>query len=240
MNAGEEMKKEETVILVVDDDKEIREGIRIYLTQDEYQVLEASNGEEALEVIKEQEVHLIIMDIMMPGLDGIQATRSIRKTNNVPILMLSAKNEDIDKISGLQVGADDYLTKPFSPMELLARVKSMLRRYFTLGEFDKVASEGILELNGLRLDTHAKTMFVDEREVSLTKTEFKIVELLMSHPGRVFSIDDIYESVWEEPSFNSDNTVSVHIRKIREKIESNPKQPKYLKVVWGIGYKMEK
>ena len=148
--------------------------------------------------------------------------------------------KDIDKISGLHVGADDYLTKPFSPMELLARVKSMLRRYFTLGEFGQESSEGIIELNELKLDTHAKTVFVEEREVNLTKTEYKIVELLMSHPGRVFSIDDIYESVWKEPSFNSDNTVSVHIRKIREKIESNPKKPKYLKVVWGIGYKMEK
>ena len=234
------MKKEETVILVVDDDKEIREGIKIYLTQDDYQVIEATDGVEALNIVKNKDIHLIIMDVMMPNLDGISATQKIRETSNVPILMLSAKNEDIDKISGLVVGADDYLTKPFSPMELLARVKSMLRRYFTLGEFGQESSEGIIELNELKLDTHAKTVFVEEREVNLTKTEYKIVELLMSHPGRVFSIDDIYESVWKEPSFNSDNTVSVHIRKIREKIESNPKKPKYLKVVWGIGYKMEK
>ncbi|MFW3589204.1 response regulator transcription factor [Vagococcus fluvialis] len=234
------MKKEETVILVVDDDKEIREGIKIYLTQDDYQVIEAKDGVDALEIVKTKKIHLIIMDVMMPNLDGISATQKIRETSNVPILMLSAKNEDIDKISGLHVGADDYLTKPFSPMELIARVKSMLRRYFTLGEFEQELKEGIIELNELRLDTHAKTVFVEEREVNLTKTEYKIVELLMSNPGRVFSIDDIYESVWEEPSFNSDNTVSVHIRKIREKIESNPKKPKYLKVVWGIGYKMEK
>lgn len=234
------MKKEETVILVVDDDKEIREGIRIYLKQDDYQVLEASDGQKALDILENNHVHLVIMDVMMPNLDGIATTQKIREINNVPILMLSAKNEDIDKISGLQVGADDYLTKPFSPMELLARVKSMLRRYFTLGEFEKESKEGQIELNGLRLDTLSKTVFVDEKEVSLTKTEFKIVELLMSYPGRVYSIDDIYESVWNEPSFNSDNTVSVHIRKIREKIESNPKNPKYLKVVWGIGYKMEK
>ncbi|MEG0286502.1 MAG: response regulator transcription factor [Vagococcus sp.] len=234
------MKKEETIILVVDDDKEIREGIKIYLTQDDYQVIEATDGVEALNIVKNKDIHLIIMDVMMPNLDGISATQKIRETSNVPILMLSAKNEDIDKISGLHVGADDYLTKPFSPMELLARVKSMLRRYFTLGEFGQESSEGIIELNELKLDTHAKTVFVEEREVNLTKTEYKIVELLMSHPGRVFSIDDIYESVWKEPSFNSDNTVSVHIRKIREKIESNPKKPKYLKVVWGIGYKMEK
>lgn len=236
------MKKEETVILVVDDDKEIREGIRIYLSQDDYQVLEAKDGQEALDLLEEHHVHLIILDVMMPNMDGIEATKHIREKNNVPILMLSAKNEDLDKISGLQVGADDYLTKPFSPMELLARVKSMLRRYFTLGEFEKEREkrDGYIELNELVLDTHSKTVFVEEKEVNLTKTEFKIVELLMSHPGRVFSIDDIYETVWEEPSFNSDNTVSVHIRKIREKIESNPKKPKYLKVVWGIGYKMEK
>lgn len=234
------MKKEETVILVVDDDKEIREGIKIYLTQDDYQVIEAKDGVDALEIVKTKKIHLIIMDVMMPNLDGISTTQKIRETSNVPILMLSAKNEDIDKISGLHVGADDYLTKPFSPMELIARVKSMLRRYFTLGEFEQESKEGIIELNELRLDTHAKTVFVEEREVNLTKTEYKIVELLMSNPGRVFSIDDIYESVWEEPSFNSDNTVSVHIRKIREKIENNPKKPKYLKVVWGIGYKMEK
>ena len=234
------MKKEDTVILVVDDDKEIREGIKIYLTQDDYQVIEAIDGAEALEAVDKNEVHLIIMDVMMPNMDGISATQKIRNKSNVPILMLSAKNEDIDKISGLHVGADDYITKPFSPMELLARVKSMLRRYFTLGEFEQETNEGVIELNDLSLDTHAKTVFVEGREVNLTKTEYKIVELLMSNPGRVFSIDDIYESVWEEPSFNSDNTVSVHIRKIREKIESNPKKPKYLKVVWGIGYKMEK
>lgn len=153
--------------------------------------------------------------------------------------MLSAKSEDIDKIHGLQVGADDYLTKPFSPMELLARVKSMLRRYLTLGEFEKV-SENILEVNGLVLDKVTKLVTVEDQAVKMTKTEFKITELLMEHPGRVFSIDEIYESVWKEPSFNSDNTVSVHIRKIREKIEVNPKEPKYLKVVWGVGYKMEK
>ena len=229
----------EKVILVVDDDAEIRQAIRIYLEQENYQVVEAADGLEALEVLKEVMVHLIILDIMMPNLDGIITTYRIRETNNVPILMLSAKSEDIDKIHGLQVGADDYLTKPFSPMELLARVKSMLRRYLTLGEFEKV-SENVLQLNGLVLDKVTKVVSVEEKAVKMTKTEFKITELLMEHPGRVFSIDEIYETVWNEPSFNSDNTVSVHIRKIREKIEINPKEPKYLKVVWGVGYKMEK
>lgn len=227
------------VILVVDDDAEIRQAIRIYLEQENYEVIEAGDGLEALAVLKETTVHLIILDIMMPNLDGIITTYKIRELNNVPILMLSAKSEDIDKIHGLQVGADDYLTKPFSPMELLARVKSMLRRYLTLGEFEK-GSKDLLRLNGLELDKVAKTIKVEGQEVKMTKTEFKITELLMSHPGRVFSIDEIYESVWEEPSFNSDNTVSVHIRKIREKIELNPKEPKNLKVVWGVGYKMEK
>lgn len=229
----------ETVILVVDDDKEIRQGIRIYLEQEKYKVVEASDGFEALAVLKEMTVHLIILDIMMPNLDGIITTYKIRETNNVPILMLSAKSEDIDKIHGLQVGADDYLTKPFSPLELLARVKSMLRRYMSLGEYEK-ASDNIVQVNGLVLDKVTKSITVEGEPVKMTKTEFKITELLMSHPNRVFSIDEIYESVWEEPSFNSDNTVSVHIRKIREKIECDPKNPKYLKVVWGVGYKIEK
>lgn len=235
MFGGEEMEK---VILVVDDDVEIRQGIRIYLEQEKYQVIEAGDGLEALEILANTMVHLIILDVMMPNLDGIITTYKIRESNNVPILMLSAKSEDIDKIHGLQVGADDYLTKPFSPLELLARVKSMLRRYLTLGEFEKV-SENVIELKGLTLDKVTKNLTVEGRLVKMTKTEFNITELLMSHPGRVFSIDEIYESVWEEPSFNSDNTVSVHIRKIREKIELNPKEPKYLKLVWGVGYKME-
>ena len=234
------MNQSETVILVVDDDKEIREGIRIYLELEGYQVLEASDGQIALDMLAENVVHLIVLDIMMPNLDGIMTTHKIRQDNNVPILMLSAKNEDLDKINGLQVGADDYLTKPFSPMELLARVKSMLRRYLTLGEFEKQLTNDEIVLEDLRLDLNTKMIYVNESEVRLTKTEFEIVKLLMTHPGRVFSTDNIYESVWNEPSFNSDNTVSVHVRKIREKIENDPKKPKYLKVVWGIGYKMEK
>ncbi|HCM88527.1 MULTISPECIES: response regulator transcription factor [Vagococcus] len=234
------MNQSETVILVVDDDKEIREGIRIYLELEGYQVLEAPDGQIALDILAENLVHLIVLDIMMPNLDGIMTTHKIRQDNNVPILMLSAKNEDLDKINGLQVGADDYLTKPFSPMELLARVKSMLRRYFTLGEFEKELTGDEIILSDLRLNLSNKMIYVNEREIRLTKTEFEIVKLLMSHPGRVFSTDNIYETVWNEPSFNSDNTVSVHVRKIREKIENDPKKPKYLKVVWGIGYKMEK
>ncbi len=234
------MNQSETVILVVDDDKEIREGIRIYLELEGYQVLEASDGQIALDMLAENVVHLIVLDIMMPNLDGIMTTHKIRQDNNVPILMLSAKNEDLDKITGLQVGADDYLTKPFSPMELLARVKSMLRRYLTLGEFEKQLTKDEIILEDLKLDLNTKMIYVNESEVRLTKTEFEIVKLLMTHPGRVFSTDNIYESVWNEPSFNSDNTVSVHVRKIREKIENDPKKPKYLKVVWGIGYKMEK
>ncbi|MGX6977966.1 response regulator transcription factor [Vagococcus elongatus] len=231
----------EKVILVVDDDKEIREGVRIYLEQENYQVLEAEDGVEALEILSHKEVHLVILDIMMPNLDGTLTTYNIRKGNNVPILMLSAKNEEVDKIMGLQIGADDYLTKPFNPMELLARVKSLLRRYMSLGNYQQEEKPfHILEVNGLILDKLEKKVFVEGREVKLTPTEFKITELLMQSPGRVFSIDEIYESVWKEPSFNSDNTVSVHIRKIREKIEAFPKEPKYLKVVWGVGYKIEK
>lgn len=228
-------------ILVVDDDKEIREGIRIYLEQEGYEVLEASDGKVALEILSQKETHLVILDIMMPNLDGTLTAYHIRKKNSVPILMLSAKSEEIDKISGLQVGADDYLTKPFSPMELLARVKSLLRRYLTLGNYQPEEKfSHLVEVNGLLLDKLEKKLFVEDREVKLTPKEFKIMDLLMSSPGRVFSIDDIYESVWEEPSFHSDNTVSVHIRRIREKIEVVPKQPKYLKVVWGVGYKIEK
>lgn len=229
-------------ILVVDDDVEIRNAIRIYLEREEYHVLEARNGLEAVELIETQAIHLAIIDVMMPVLDGVEATKKIRETSNIPILMLSAKSEDFDKIQGLQVGADDYLTKPFSPMELMARVKSLLRRYLTLGEYEGVSLElnDRLKVRELELDDRTKQVSVEGRPVRLTKTEFKITELLMKNPGKVYSIDEIYEAVWEEPSFNSDNTVSVHIRKIREKIEKNPKEPEYLKVVWGVGYKIEK
>ncbi|CAM3225859.1 response regulator transcription factor [Vagococcus fessus] len=227
-------------ILVVDDDKEIRQAVRIYLEQKNYAVIEAVDGLDALEKLKNATVHLIILDVMMPKLDGIATMQKIRESKNVPILMLSAKNEEVDKVMGLTNGADDYLSKPFSPLELLARVESLLRRYLSLGEFETTQNADILEVNGLVLDRVAKKVMVEGQEVKLTRTEFKITELLMMQPGRVYSIDDIYETVWQEPSFNSDNTVSVHIRKIREKIEVNPKNPKYLKVVWGVGYKIEK
>jgi DNA-binding response OmpR family regulator len=226
------------VVLVVDDDKEIRDGIEIYLKNEEMTVLKAQDGVEALECLNEHEVHLILLDIMMPRMDGIAATFKIRENRNIPIIILSAKSEDTDKILGLQVGADDYVTKPFNPLELIARVKSQLRRYVTLGQFE--GKNKTIDLNGLTIDQEAKEVAVNGEAVKLTPIEYKIVELLMLNAGRVFSISDIYERVWKEPCYNAENTVAVHIRKIREKIEINPKNPRYLKVVWGIGYKMEK
>ncbi|AMA72944.1 MULTISPECIES: response regulator transcription factor [Aneurinibacillus] len=225
-------------ILVVDDEKEIRDGIEIYLKNEGMTVIKAKDGIEAIEKLNEHVIHLIILDIMMPRLDGIATTFKIREEKNIPIIILSAKSEDMDKILGLQVGADDYVTKPFNPLELIARVKSQLRRYVTLGTYEGI--EKVIHLNGLTLDQSAKEVTVDGEVVKLTPTEYKIVELLMTNAGRVFSINEIYERVWKEPGFNAENTVAVHIRKIREKIEINPKQPKYLKVVWGIGYKIEK
>lgn len=225
-------------ILVVDDEKEIRDGIEIYLKNEGMTVIKAQDGIEAIEKLNEHVIHLIILDIMMPRLDGIATTFKIREEKNIPIIILSAKSEDIDKILGLQVGADDYVTKPFNPLELIARVKSQLRRYVTLGIYEGI--EKVINLNGLTLDQSAKEVTVDGEIVKLTPTEYKIVELLMKNAGRVFSINEIYERVWKEPCFNAENTVAVHIRKIREKIEINPKQPRYLKVVWGIGYKIEK
>jgi DNA-binding response OmpR family regulator len=225
-------------VLVVDDDKEIRDGIEIYLRNEGLRVFKAQDGFEALEILNEQEVHLILLDIMMPRMDGISATFKIREQKNIPIIILSAKSEDTDKILGLQIGADDYVTKPFNPLELIARVKSQLRRYVTLGQFDQ--KNKTIDLNGLTIDQEAKEVAVNGERVKLTPIEYKIVELLMVNAGRVFSISDIYERVWKEPCYNAENTVAVHIRKIREKIEINPKNPRYLKVVWGIGYKMEK
>ncbi|GED17680.1 response regulator transcription factor [Aneurinibacillus migulanus] len=225
-------------ILVVDDEKEIRDGIEIYLKNEGMAVIKAQDGIEAIEKLNKHVIHLIILDIMMPRLDGIATTFKIREEKNIPIIILSAKSEDIDKILGLQIGADDYVTKPFNPLELIARVKSQLRRYVTLGVYKEI--EKVINLNGLTLDESAKEVTVDGEFVKLTPTEYKIVELLMKNAGRVFSINEIYERVWKEPCFNAENTVAVHIRKIREKIEINPKQPRYLKVVWGIGYKIEK
>lgn len=225
-------------LLVVDDDTQIREALEIYLKNEDMEVFTASNGLEALDILEEEDIHLIILDVMMPHMDGIKATHKIRESRNIPIIMLSAKNEDHDKILGLHVGADDYVTKPFNPLELIARVKSQLRRYTNLGPYQ--ASEDEIHIRGLVLNKSSKTVSVDGEEVRLTATEYKILELLMENKGRIFSIEEIYEKVWKEPFYNAENTVSVHIRRIREKIEINPKDPKYLKVVWGIGYKVEK
>lgn len=226
-------------ILVVDDDKEIVDSISIFLQNDGYHVIKAYDGIEAMERLNDNEVHLILLDVMMPKMDGIKALLKIREKRNIPVILVSAKSEDTDKIIGLNMGADDYITKPYNPLELLARVKSQLRRYTTLGNMDQKGSN-IIQVGSLKLDTDKKELTVDEEAIKLTPIEYKIVELFMNNLGRVFSIDEIYEKVWNEPSFNADNVVAVHIRRIREKIEINPKEPKYLKVVWGIGYKIDK
>ncbi|TXK85070.1 response regulator transcription factor [Paenibacillus sp. N3.4] len=225
-------------ILVVDDEKEIQDAIEIYLTNENMHIIKANNGLEALRALEENDIHLIILDIMMPQLDGIKTAFKVRESKNTPILMLSAKTEDTDKILGLHVGADDYMGKPFNPLELVARVKSQLRRYTTFGNY--VARENEIAVRGLILNKDTRNVSVDGEEVRLTATEFKILELLMANRGCVFSIEDIYEKVWKEPYLNAENTVAVHVRRIREKIEINPRDPKYLKVVWGIGYKIEK
>lgn len=229
-------------ILVVDDDKEIVESIEIFLKNEGYNVYKAYNGMEALDVLVNNDVHLILMDIMMPKLDGIKATIKIRKEKNIPIILVSAKSEDTDKIMGLNIGADDYITKPFNLLELIARVKSNLRRYVTLGTYnnEKLGNNEVLISGGLELNTSTKEFKVDGQIVRVTPIEFKILNLLIANKGRVFSIDEIYEKVWNEESFNVENTVAVHIRRIRGKIEINPKEPRYLKVVWGVGYKIEK
>ena len=229
-------------ILVVDDDKEIVESIEIFLRNEGYNVYKAYNGVEALDILVNKEVHLILMDIMMPKLDGIKATIKIREEKNLPIRLVSAKSEDTDKIMGLNIGADDYITKPFNLLELIARVKSNLRRYITLGTYnnENVNNKEVLISGGLELNTSTKEVKVDGQVVKVTPIEFKILNLLLANKGRVFSIDEIYEKVWNEESFNVENTVAVHIRRIREKIEINPKEPRYLKVVWGVGYKIEK
>ncbi|ATF16206.1 MULTISPECIES: response regulator transcription factor [Brevibacillus] len=225
-------------VLVVDDEAEIRDAIEIYLKNESMTVFKASNGLEALEVLENEEIHLILMDIMMPKMDGMTATFQIRQKKNIPIIMLSAKSEDTDKILGLNIGADDYVTKPFNPLELIARVKSQLRRFTNLGSAQMTEDE--IQVRGLTLNKSTKNVAIDGNEVRLTATEYKILELLMENKGRVFSIEEIYERVWREPYMNAENTVAVHVRRIREKIEINPKEPKYLKVVWGIGYKIEK
>jgi DNA-binding response OmpR family regulator len=225
-------------ILVCDDDKEIVNAIEIYLKNEGYDVIKAYDGVEALEALDKEEIHLILMDIMMPKLDGMRATMRIREERNIPIIMLSAKSEDYDKITGLNAGADDYITKPFNPLELVARVKSQLRRYVDLGSLEK--KTGVYRSGGLVVDEDAKAVYVDGDQVAVTPTELGILKLLTKNAGKVFSMEQIYEAVWEEVAYNPENTVAVHVRRIREKIEINPKEPKYLKVVWGIGYKIEK
>ncbi len=225
-------------ILVCDDDSAIVDAIGIYLENEGYKIFKAFNGMEALEVVANHEIQLILMDIMMPKMDGIRATAKIREDYKIPLIMLSAKSEDTDKILGLNLGADDYITKPFNPLELIARVKSQLRRYTTFGGLE--TKSNVFRTGELIINDETKTITVDGDEVHLTLVQYKILKLLTANAGRVFSIEEIYEKVWNEPSFNPENTVTVHIRKIREKIEINPKEPKYLKVVWGVGYKVEK
>ena len=226
-------------ILVCDDDKDIVEAIEIYLTQEGHHILKAYDGEQAIRVLKNNPVDLLIIDVMMPKLDGIRATLKIRSKNALPIIILSAKSEDADKILGLNVGADDYVTKPFNPLELVARVKSQLRRYTQLGAAAEKRGN-IYETGGLMIDDDRKEVTVDGEIVKLTPIEYRILLLLVKNQGRVFSTNQIYESIWEEEAIAADNTVAVHIRHIREKIEINPKEPRYLKVVWGLGYKVEK
>ncbi|MBF8982763.1 response regulator transcription factor [Lutibacter sp. B2] len=225
-------------ILICDDDQEIVEAIEIYLKNEGYNIFKSYNGLEALQIVEDTEIHLIIMDIMMPQMDGMKATNKIRETKNIPIIMLSAKSEDMDKIMGLNIGADDYIAKPFNPLELIARSKSQLRRYTTLGSF--IHKTGLYKTGELIIDDERKKITVDGELVKLTPIEYKILKFLTENAGKVYSIDQIYENAWNEPAYNSINTVAVHIRRIREKIEINPKEPKYLKVVWGIGYKVEK
>jgi len=224
-------------VLVVDDDKEIVDSISIFLSGEGYKAIKAYDGIEALEALSENEVHLMILDIMMPKLDGIKTLMKLRESRNIPVILLSAKSEDADKIFGLTAGADDYVTKPFNPSELMARVKSQLRRYTTLGSIGK--QNGEIVIDGLSVNTESKTVKVDGEPVRLTPVEYKILELLVRNRGRVFSAEDIYSNVWNEQTAVNDNTIAVHVRHIREKIEINPKEPKYLKVVWGIGYKID-
>ena len=229
-------------ILVCDDDREIAGAIEIYLRNEGYNVFKAFDGVQALDIARGQELHLIIMDVMMPNMDGVQATMKIRAEKNIPIIMLSAKSEDYDKITGLNVGADDYVTKPFNPLELIARVKSQIRRDVNLGSIQggQQQAEGVYCSGGLTVDDRQKLVTVDGEQVTVTPIEYGILKFLTENAGRVFSIGQIYEAVWNEPAYSPENTVAVHIRRSREKIEIDPKNPRYLKVVWGIGYKIEK
>ena len=227
-------------ILICDDDREIAAAIAVYLQNEGFAAFFAYDGKQAAAAVEQNEIHLIIMDVMMPETDGLRATMQIRKEHNIPIIMLSAKSEDTDKIMGLNMGADDYVTKPFNPLELIARVKSQLRRYTVLGRMPESDGEGVYRTGGLVLDDKNKNVSVDGEDVRLTPLEYKILHLFIRHPGRVFSIGEIYERVWGEEAFAGGGAVTVHIRRIREKIEINPGEPKYIKVVWGLGYKIEK
>ena len=231
----------QSTILVCDDEKEIVEAISIYLEGEGYRIIKAYDGKEAIDIMESgQKVDLIIMDVMMPGMDGIHATLKIREKLDVPIIILSAKAEDNDKILGLNIGADDYISKPFNPLELVARVKSQLRRYTQLGNIAGSSSQAVFKCGGLTINDDNKEVFVDGELIRLTPIEYNILLLLVKNAGKVFSIDEIYEQIWNEEAIGADNTVAVHIRHIREKIEINPREPKYLKVVWGVGYKIEK
>ena len=231
---------EQINILVVDDEKEIADLVEIYLVSDGYKVFKANNAKEGLEILDQEEIHLVLLDIMMPGMDGLEMCRKIRETNNIPIIMLSAKSTDLDKILGLGTGADDYVVKPFNPLELTARVKSQLRRYTQLGNLNQQGSSQVYKCGGLMINDENKEVTVDGEPIKLTPIEYNILLLLVKNAGKVFSIDQIYEKIWNADAIGADNTVAVHIRHIREKIEINPKEPRYLKVVWGVGYKIEK
>ena len=227
-------------ILVCDDDKEIVDAIDIYLTGEGFHILKAYDGYDALKILETEHADLMIIDVMMPGLDGIRTTLKVRETSSIPIIILSAKSEDSDKILGLNIGADDYLSKPFNPLELVARVKSQLRRYTQLGNLNQSSNENVYKCGGLTINDDTKEVYVDDEQIKLTPIEYNILLLLVKNAGKVFSIDEIYEQIWNEEAIGADNTVAVHIRHIREKIEINPREPRYLKVVWGVGYKIEK
>lgn len=229
-------------ILICDDDKEIVKAIEIYLSKEGYHILKAYNGKQALEIMKEQEVHLLILDIMMPEMDGMTVANQVRKSRKIPIIMLSAKSEDYDKIAGLNEGADDYITKPFNPLELIARVNSQIRRYTSLGSIaqNEKENQNIYQTGELRIDDNTKQVVIEGKEIKLTPTEYNILKFLIKNKGKVYSIEQIYENVWEDEAYGAENLIAVHIRHIREKIEINPRDPKYLKVIWGIGYKIEK
>ncbi|WP_433596056.1 response regulator transcription factor [Lysinibacillus xylanilyticus] len=226
-------------ILIVDDEKEIRNLIVIYLKNEGYDVLEASDGEEGLSLLKKHKVHLIVLDIMMPNVDGIEMCMKVREIAEMPIIMLSAKSQDMDKIVGLTLGADDYVTKPFNPLELIARIKSQLRRYIKMNRLDDM-NENEIEIGDMRINTDTHEVIVNNEKVKLTPREFSILDLLARNQGIVMSAEQIYEKVWKEEAIQSENTVMVHIRKIRERIETNPRNPQYIKTVWGVGYKIEK